>query len=102
MNRFTSSAFVATDSPGRYIARLCRHFAHKLPVSFDETQGSIQFDAGRSLLHAEYGGLALRVEAVSQESLEKLQHVMASHFERFAWQQALQLDWQETASSAAG
>lgn len=93
MSDFTSSAFVATDSPARYIARLCKHFAHKIPVSFDESQGSIQFDAGRSLLHAECGGLTLRVEAASQESLEKLQHVVASHFERFAWQQALVLKW---------
>ncbi|MEO4045998.1 DUF2218 domain-containing protein [Pseudomonas sp. CAU 1711] len=94
MNPLQSRAFVATDVPGRYIGRLCRHFAHNIPVSFDERQGRIQFDSGLSLLQAESGGLNLRVEAVDRDSLERLQHVVASHFERFAWQEALSLEWQ--------
>lgn len=88
-----SSAHVATDTPARYIRRLCKHFAHKIPVYFDEQQGRIEFAFGLGLLRAEEAGLTLRVESSSQEDLEKLQNVMASHFERFAWQEALQLDW---------
>ncbi len=97
MTTYSSSAFVTTDTPARYISRLCKHFAHKIPVSFDEQQGRIQFDGGLSLLQAEEGGLRLRVETQDQESLERLQNVVASHFERFAWQEALTLDWQAEA-----
>ena len=80
MTSFSSSAFVATDTPARYISRLCKHFAHKIPVSFDEHQGSIEF--------------GLQVESSNSDDLQRLQGVVASHFERFAWQDALTLDWQ--------
>ena len=93
MNTLIASAYVATDTPARYISRLCRHFAHKLTVSFDEHRGSIRFDAGHARLHTGSGGLTLTVEAASQADLHRLQHVVASHFERFAWQDALQLEW---------
>lgn len=93
MNTFNRCAFVATATPARYISRLCKHFAHKLPVSFDEQQGRIEFSSGTSLLQADAQGLTLCVESNSQEDLEKLQNVVASHFERFAWQEALSLDW---------
>lgn len=88
-----TSAFVATDTPARYISRLCKHFAHKIPVSFDEQHGRIEFAFGLGLLHADAQGLTLRVESNNQADLEKLRNVVASHFERVAWQEALQLDW---------
>ncbi|MDH1262408.1 DUF2218 domain-containing protein [Pseudomonas sp. GD03944] len=90
----SSSAFVTTETPGRYIGRLCKHFAHKIPVEFDEQHGRIEFEMGLALLTAEAGGLRLSVQSNDAAGLEKLQHVVASHFERFAWQEALTLDWQ--------
>ncbi len=97
MSDFTSAAFVATATPARYISRLCKHFAHKFPVSFDEHQGRIEFAFGLALLQAEDAGLTLRVQARSAGEREQLEQVVASHFERFAWQEALTLDWQPQA-----
>ena len=97
MNTFTASAHVITDTPARYISRLCKHFAHKLPVSFDDQQGRIEFAFGLSLLLADAQGLTLRVESASNDDLIKLQDVVASHFERFAWQEELSLDWRSGA-----
>lgn len=90
----SSTSHVATDTPGRYIGRLCKHFAHKIPVAYDEQQGRIEFDGGVCRLHADASGLTLRVDAASAEQLGRLEQVVANHFERFAWQEALQLDWQ--------
>ncbi|CAD5107248.1 DUF2218 domain-containing protein [Zestomonas carbonaria] len=89
----TASTHVATATPGRYIGRLCKHFAHKIPVQYDETSGRIEFEIGLCLLAAENDGLTLRVESADDANLEKLKHVVASHFERFAWQEALTLEW---------
>ena len=97
MSDFTSATFVATATPARYISRLCKHFAHKIPVSFDEHQGRIEFAFGLALLQAEDAGLTLRVQARSAEERQQLEQVVASHFERFAWQEALTLDWQPQA-----
>ncbi len=90
----TATCHVSTATPARYIGRLCKHFAHKIPVSFDERQGRIEFPFGLALLTAEDDGLRLRVEAADPEQLGRLREVVASHFERFAWREALVLDWQ--------
>ncbi|NQD92630.1 DUF2218 domain-containing protein [Pseudomonas sp. CrR25] len=89
----TATAHVPTATPARYIGRLCKHFAHKIPVSFDQQQGRIEFAFGLALLAAEHDGLRLSVHAPDQEQMVRLQQVVASHFERFAWQEALTLDW---------
>ncbi|TRX76033.1 DUF2218 domain-containing protein [Pseudomonas mangiferae] len=89
-----ASAKVLTDTPGRYIGRLCKHFAHKIPVRYDERQGRIEFAFGVGTLEAQEDGLVLRAEAAREEDLDRLKEVLASHFERFAWQEALTLNWQ--------
>jgi hypothetical protein len=89
----TANAFVPTATPARFIGRLCKHFAHKIPVRFDEQQGRIEFAFGLTLLHAENDGLRLTVQSPDQDQLDKLKQVVASHFERFAWQETLSLDW---------
>jgi hypothetical protein len=89
----TTSAHVTTATPARYISRLCKHFAHRVPVSFDEKQGRIEFDLGLGLLHAEGDGLTLAVESQSPEGLERLKEIVGSHFVRVAWQEELQLEW---------
>ena len=89
----SATAHVSTATPARYIGRLCKHFAHKIPVSFDERQGRIEFEFGLALLAAEHDGLRLNVQGADQAQLDRLKQVVASHFERFAWQEALALDW---------
>lgn len=89
-----ASSYVATPTPARYISRLCTHFAHKLPVSFDEQHGRIEFAFGLSHLHADRTGLHITALSNNQQDLDKLKHLIAAHFERFAWQAELSLDWQ--------
>lgn len=90
----TVSAHVTTATPGRYINRLCKHFAHRVPVSYDDQQGRIKFDLGLGLLRAEGDGLTLAVESQTPEGLERLKEIVGSHFVRVAWQDELQLQWQ--------
>lgn len=89
----TTTALVKTATPARYISRLCKHFAHKLPVSFDLQQGRIEFPVALALLNANAEGLALQVQADTPEDLQRIRQVVASHFERVAWQAELTLDW---------
>jgi hypothetical protein len=91
---FESSAYVETGTPARYISRLCKHFAHKVPVAFDEQQGRIEFEKGLGLLQADDKGLRLTVQTDNQDDLPYLQDVLGRHFERVAWQAELTLNWQ--------
>ncbi|WP_339523144.1 DUF2218 domain-containing protein [Pseudomonas sp. EA_35y_Pfl2_R111] len=89
-----ASSYVPTPTPARYISRLCAQFAHKLQVSCDEHHGRIEFDFGLAHLHADSTGLHIMALSSNPQDLEKLKHLIAAHFERFAWQAEISLDWQ--------
>lgn len=94
-----ATAVVATATPGRYIAQLCRHFAHKVPTeydppSFEATRGSITFpDAGVCTLRAAPGALELELTATDEETLHRLQDVVGRHLARFAWREPPTVAW---------
>lgn len=98
---FTADAKVEIVSPRRYLGQLCKHFAHKLPASYDElfAHGRIDFPMGPCILAAdqEKGELHLRVEAASDEDLSRLENVVASHLVRFAFRaEDMQVNWVRT------
>ncbi|MBS0561653.1 MAG: DUF2218 domain-containing protein, partial [Proteobacteria bacterium] len=43
---YAAEARVPTELPRRYLAQLCKHFQHKLPVTLEETRGHIAFPSG--------------------------------------------------------
>lgn len=90
-----SEARVAVATPRRYLGQLCKHFAHKIPASFDDAGGRIDFPFGTCLLTAEEeaGVLVLRAEAADEEARVKLEGVVARHLERFAFREALVIGW---------
>lgn len=88
-------SFVKTDTPSKYINRLCKHFAHKVTVDYDDGQGEITFNLGKGTIVKHNDGLLLIAEANQQESLEKVVEVMDKHFVRVAWQEDVKLNWQQ-------
>jgi hypothetical protein len=91
----SSEAQVATAVPARYLAQLCKHVAHKLPVTFDERHGRIEFAAGPCELDAagQAGVLLLRVSAGDEAGLAQLEGVVARHLERFAFREKPEIRW---------
>jgi len=87
-------ADVATAKASGYLQQLCKHFGHKIPVSFDPSQGRIEFEAGVCELDAtEPGVLRLRVSARDAEGLARLEGVVGSHLGRFAFREELRVEW---------
>lgn len=90
-----SRATVATPDAARYLKRLCNHFAHKLPVELADDRGVLRFDFGTCRLHATPDALLMDAEAADAQALERLQNVVVSHLDRFAWKEGqLPVDWQ--------
>jgi len=89
----TSEAHVRTETPGRYITRLCKHFAHKVPATFTADEGRIEFGMGVGTLAAAPGVLTLRAEAEDAEALARVEDVLARHLVRFAEPEALEIAW---------
>jgi hypothetical protein len=91
----SSEARVPTAVPRRYLAQLCKHFQHKLPVTFDEGHGRITFPAGTCSLDAasESSALLMRVTAEDETALATLEGVVARHLERFAFRERPEIRW---------
>lgn len=92
-NPQTSVADVATEHASRYLQQLCKHFAHKLPVTFDETAGQIDFSIGACRLAATDGVLTLTLTAPDGGEMPQLQDVVVRHLVRFAFREELAIDW---------
>jgi hypothetical protein len=90
-------ARVATDLPRRYMTQLCKHFEHRLAVSYDETQGQIAFQAGVCRLAVEADALVMTVEAPDEAALPQLQDVVARHLLRFAFREPPEIVWRAAA-----
>ena len=104
MTTVSASALVPTGSPSRYLQQLCKHWSHNLQVEFTPENGTVIFprdargadhpgDAVATFNVAETG-LAVRIDASSDEQLEGLKGAVARHLDRFAFREApLAFDW---------
>lgn len=88
-----ATAEIPTAHASRYLQQLCKHFAHKLPVTFDPTDGTIGFDIGACKLHATGETLSLAVESPDAAQLDRLKDVVERHLVRFAFREELAIAW---------
>jgi hypothetical protein len=90
---YRSAARVPTDKASRYIAQLCKHFAHKIAVDYDAQRGRADFPFGVCLMEADAEALVMHCEAPDAEALKRVESVVAVHLERFAWREKPTVDW---------
>ena len=87
-------ATLSTEHAGKYIAQLCKHFAHKVDVSHLDGHGECRFTCGTDTMDAEENLLRIRVTAQDDALSKETQHVIESHLLRFAFREELQpLQW---------
>ena len=97
----SAEARVETERSSRYLVQLCRHFndeaqAHpeeQVHVEWSDDRGVASFGWGRCTLRAAPGALTLRAEAPDEENLQRVQHLVADHLERFGRRDHLTVTW---------
>lgn len=90
-----SVAEVGTAKASRYLQQLCKHFQHKLPVTFDPHAGHIAFSIGECDLTADETRLTMTVTAPDATQMPQLQDVVARHLLRFAFREEMRIDWHQ-------
>jgi len=89
-----SSSTILTECSHRYMAQLCKHFAHRVPATLGERESQIAFENGQVHLRASPATLMIRVEAGEPEGLGRLETVVESHLKRFALREPeLAVEW---------
>ncbi|MCD9876371.1 DUF2218 domain-containing protein [Streptomyces guryensis] len=77
-----------------------RAAADQAQVEWSDTEGYVALPWGRITLRAASGVLAVRVEALGEEELRRLQDLVAGHVERFGRRDGMQVNWQATDAPA--
>jgi len=92
-----AEAAFATDAAAAYIARLCKHFRHKIEARWDDGSGEARFPGAVARFTASAGRLDIAIEAEDAASLNRAKAVVEDHLLRFAFRErSAPLDWRET------
>jgi len=91
----TSVARVPTRSASRYLQQLAKHWSHKMTVTFDAEEGTIDFPNGSRLeMHADSETLDCLLTVPDGEDADWMRRVVQEHLDRFAFREApLSFDW---------
>ncbi|MGH1414412.1 MAG: DUF2218 domain-containing protein [Pelagimonas sp.] len=83
-----------TPNASKYLQQLCKHFAHKIEVTFSETEGSCAFPMGTAQLRASNDRLNISFELADSDKVDMAKSVIDKHLERFAFREDFtNMDW---------
>lgn len=101
MAQLQSYTKIYTKEGSAYIRKLCRHFVHKVPVSYTETAGKAEFPFGICVMGADDESLTFTINANSSEELDRAEDVLVRHLEKFAYKENLDINWTRNELSPA-
>jgi hypothetical protein len=81
-------ASVPTESGGKYVQQLCKHWSHKLPVQLEGDTGVVTFDTAVTTMTAGPQAIEVSIRGQDREAIEGLKGVVARHLDRFAFREA--------------
>ncbi len=75
---------------------MCKHFSVKVPATYTETEGRVQFPFGPCSMQADKDALVIAIEVENNEAAERAEGVIVSHLVKFAWREELDIQWKRT------
>jgi hypothetical protein len=79
-----SQAHYPTLNASKYLQQLCKHFANKVTVSNDDTQGTVMLEPGPANMIADENGLTIRVTAEDAKGIIGARFAFDIHLVTFA------------------
>ena len=98
-----STAVVTTDAPARYAKQLLSHLGHKVqlePLDDEPDGGRLVFAYGTGTIRVPCGPAAARCRRRDEDSLARVQDVLARHLERFGARRELSVSGHAAAGRA--
>jgi len=92
----SSTARVSVKPAVRYLKQLAKHFSHKVDVEMGDDEATVRLGYGYfELRTAGEEVLVMQTFADTDEHRKRLEHVAASHLERFAFRDPPDITWSE-------
>lgn len=86
--------YLPTAHGRKYLVQLCKHFGHRIDVTYNETHGECRFASGIGVLDADDDGLRMEVSGSDAAQIEQIQEIIESHLLRFAFRETPDaLEW---------
>lgn len=80
----TAQTRFETQKASQYMQQLCKHFAHKIKVSYDATDAQADLPPGPAIMRADETGLFIEVKGADVEGLNRAKYIIEDHLLRFA------------------
>lgn len=84
-----------TRAASLYLLKLCKHFRHKVPVTFDESEATVAFPFGQCHLTADATGLKVAGQVADGDDARRMKVVIEDHLDRFSGDETLTFCWRE-------
>ena len=83
-----------TEKGSKYIAQLCKHFAHKVEVEYSDYEGRAELPGSKARMIYDDNTLKFHVTSNSNEGLLRGMFIIQDHIVRFAFRENLkELNW---------
>lgn len=95
----TTYTEIKTQSAHKYVAQLCKHFAHKVESTFSidndakTAEGLTMFSMGKVVFTAKNDVLKVAANVDSLEACKAVHGVFDSHIVKFAFREELEYEW---------
>lgn len=99
MTTTTTTTIIETESAHKYVAQLCKHFAHKVESTFSidheakTAEGITKFPMGEAVFTAKDNLLTVTATCDSPETCKLVHSVFDSHIVKFAFREELKYQW---------
>lgn len=85
-----------TPNGSKYLKQLCKHFAHKVEVEYDDANGRADLPPGPATMSADAEGISITITAADEKGLGTARFIIEDHLTRFAFRENLtKLIWSE-------
>lgn len=86
----SAQASFETAHASKYLVQLCRHFAHKIDVTYTESEADAALPTGPATLRADDRALHVTVTAPDEAGLARAKHIIDDHLARFAFRESFE------------
>lgn len=88
-----TSAVIETTNGNLYLRKLCKHFAHKVPATFNESQGLIEFPFGSCRIEADNTQVNISIKVEESNQAEFAEKTINDHLLRMAHKEPIAIEW---------
>lgn len=94
---YYSKAYISSEHSARYLQTLCRHFSRKVPATWDDKNGEVNFVMGNCQLAFldEEQQLALMCSAQEEPQLTAVKGILEQHISMLSRREEIVLSWSE-------